>query len=98
MLTQEVNIKVKLLKNIMTKNKTKLPSLRNQDWKKVKVGSNKVNKLIPNTSTSNITELNELIYAGAMFICDKISVPFRNPMRNTKPGWEIRFEGPVKKL
>ena len=46
----------------------------------------------------NISELNELIYAGAKLVFNKISVPLRNPNRNTKPGWEIRQEGHVKKL
>ena len=35
--------------------KNKLPSLRNQDWKKFKVESKKVNKLITN-SINNLVE------------------------------------------
>ena len=34
----------------------------------------------------NITEVNELIYAGVKLVSEKIGVPHRNSNRNTKPG------------
>ena len=34
-----------------------------------------MNKLLPTIPMSNITELNELIYAGVKLVCDKTSVP-----------------------
>ena len=40
-----------------------------------KVETEKINKLLPNIPTDNITKLNELIYAGAKLVCDKIGVP-----------------------
>ena len=70
----------------MIKKKTTLPSLRNQDWKKVKVETEKINKLSTHIPKGNITELNALIYAGSKLVCDKISVFLRNPRRNTKHG------------
>ena len=39
-----------------------------------------------------ITELNELIYAGAKLVCDK------NMNRYSKPGWEIRQETRIGNL
>ena len=33
----------------------------------------------------NITELNELIYAGATLVSDKIFIPLRSSNTNTKP-------------
>ena len=78
--------------------KRRLPSLRNQDWEKVNVENEKINKLLPNIPTDNITELKELRYSGMKLVCDKISVPLRNSNRNTKPGWEIRLEVQVKKF
>ena len=36
-------------------------------------------------------ELNELIYAGAKLICDKIGVSLKKTNRNSKPGWEIKL-------
>ena len=52
----------------------------------------------PNSPTNNITELNELIYAGAKLACDKTGVFQSNPNQNRKPEWEIRLEGLAKKL
>ena len=81
----------------------------NHDWKedyinipkesrleKVKVETEKVDKLLPNIPMGNI-KLDEQIYAGGKLVCDRISVYQRNPKRNAKPGWEIRW-GQVKKL
>ena len=86
-----------MLAQIMAKEVTLL-SLKNQDWKKIKVKSEKVNKLLKNISTDNITELNELIYAGEKLVSDKIGIPQKKPNRNTKVGWEMKLEGQIKKL
>ena len=76
----------------MTEKKAILLSLMNQEWKKVKAKTKKVNKSFKNIPTDNITELNELIYAGEKLVSDKIGVPLRNTNRNTKPGWEMTLE------
>ena len=52
----------------MNKEKTTLPSLRNIEWRTVKMDTNKINQVLPYISMNNITELNELIYAGAKLI------------------------------
>ena len=52
----------------------------------------KINELLIHSSTDNIMELNELIYAGAKFICDKVGVPLKNMNGNSKPGRKIRLE------
>ena len=48
---------VELIKKIMTEKKTTLPSLRKQEWKKVKVQTKKIKM------STHITEPNKLIYA-----------------------------------
>ena len=45
----------------MTEKKTTLPSLWNQDWKKVKVETKKMKKLLTNIPVDNITELHKLM-------------------------------------
>ena len=72
------------MKKIMTEKKITLPSLRKQDWKKIKIETEKVNKLLPDILMGNITELNELIYAGRKLVCEKIGISQGNPNRNTK--------------
>ena len=74
---------------------TTLLSPRNQDWKKIKVETEKILKYIPR---GNLTELNELIYLRAKLVEDKIGIPQRNLDTNTKPGWEMRIEGRIKML
>ena len=39
-----------------------------------------------NIPTNNITELNDLIYAGAKIVSDKIGVPLKTTGRKLKPG------------
>ena len=43
------------------------------------------------------TELNELIYAGAKLVCDKIGIPSKSTKEKSKPGWEFRLETQIKK-
>ena len=61
----------------MNGEKTTLPSLRNMEWRTVKTETEKIKQVLTYISTNNITELNELIYAGAKFVCEKIGVPFK---------------------
>ena len=53
----------------MNSEKTILPSLRNIEWKTLKIETNKINHILPYIPTNNITELNELIYARAKLVC-----------------------------
>ena len=50
----------------MSIEKTILPSLRNIEWKTLKIETNKINHILPYMPTNNITELNEPIYAGVL--------------------------------
>ena len=52
---------------------TTLPSLRNIEWRTVKMETEKINQVLTYIST-NITELNELIDAGAKLVCEKIGI------------------------
>ena len=71
---------------IIPEKNTKLPFLRNQNWKtKQKFKKKRI-------STKNITELNDLIYAMAKSISDEICVLLKNTTRNSKPNQEIRLE------
>ena len=49
-------------------------------------------------STNDITELNELIYAGAKFVCEKIGIHSKSTKEKLKPGWEFRLETQIKNL
>ena len=42
--------------------------------------------------TDNITELYDLIYAGAKPVSEKISISQKKPNRNTKVEWKMKLE------
>ena len=74
------------------------PSLRNIEWRTVKTETEKVNQVLTYLSTNNITELNELIYAGVKLVCEKIGIPSKKHEEKIKTGWEIRQETQIKNL
>ena len=45
-----------------------------------------------------MTEWNELIYAGAKLVCEKIGILSKSTKKKSKPGWEIRLETQIKNL
>ena len=77
----------------MSEKKTHLPSLGRRT---VKFETEKMNNLLTNILTNNITELNDLIYAGAKLV-RKIGVFLKTIDRKSKPGWELRLESQIKK-
>ena len=71
-------------RRMMSEKKTKGLSLKNQEWKIVKSETKKNEQIINTYLNEHITELNELIYAGAKLLCIKIGVPQNNTYRNLK--------------
>ena len=96
-LSQEQQANLENLKRIMKSEKITLPSLRDIEWRTLKIETNKINQTLPYITTNDITELNELIYAGAKLVCEKIGVPSKSTKKQSKPGWEIRLETQIKK-
>ena len=97
-LSQEQKINLENGKRIMNSEKTILPSLRNIEWKTLKIETNKINHILPYIPTNNITKLNEVIYAGGKLVYENIGIPSKNTKKQSKPGWEIRLETQIKKL
>ena len=82
----------------MNSEKTTLPSLRNIEWRTFKTETNKINQILPYIATNNITEVNELTYAGAKLVCEKIGVLSKSTKKQSKPVWKIRLETQIKNL
>ena len=70
-LTQEEKMNVDIIKRIMSEKKTTLASLRHQDWRTVKSETDKMNDLLTNIPTNDITESDDLIYVEAKLVCEK---------------------------
>ena len=83
---------------IMRGEKTTLPSLRNIKWRTVKTETNKMNEVLSDISMNIITELNELIIAGAKLVCEKIGIPSKNTMKLSKPKWKILLDMQKKQI
>ena len=81
----------------MSSEKTILLSLRNIEWKIIKIETNKINHILPYIPTNNITELNELIYAVAKLVCENSGIPSKSTKKQQTSGWEIRRESQIKK-
>ena len=78
--------------------KTTLPSLRHIQWRTLKTETNRISQILPYISTNTISELNDLIYAGAKLECEKIEVPSKSTKKQCKPGLEVRLETQIKNL
>ena len=81
-LTQEQTLILRNLKKILNIEKTTLPSLRKIEWRIVKAETNKVNQVLTYISTNNITELNELIYAGDKLVREIIGIPSKTQKKS----------------
>ena len=57
-----------------------------------------MNKILTYISTNYITELNELIHAGAKLLCEKIGIPLKSTKEKTKLGCGFRLETQEKNL
>ena len=77
-LPQEQKVNLENVKRIINSEKTILLSLRNIEWKTLKIETNKINHILPYIPTNDITELNELIYAGAKIVCENIGIPSKS--------------------
>ena len=62
----------------MNEEKTTLSSLRNIEWSRAKTETKKINQVQLYIAPNNITELNELINAGAKLVCEKIGIPSKS--------------------
>ena len=82
----------------MSEKKTTLSSLRSQDWRIVKYETEKLNDLLANIPANDITELNDLIYAGTKLVREKIRVSLKTTNRMSKSRWECRIESQMKRL
>ena len=84
-LIQEQKIDFENLKRIMNEQRTTLPPRRNIEWRTIKMETEKINQVLTNLSIKNKTEVNELIYAGAKLVCEKIEVHLIARIKSKNP-------------
>ena len=77
--------------------KTQLPSLRKVNEKKLKEAVELVNTVIHNVITNSITEMNNLLHAGAYVVAEKLGKMKKNRTneKRKEPWWKRRIQANI---
>ena len=78
--------------------KNKLPALRNIQKKKLLEETAKVDKGLSKLKTHSITRTNELFYAGAFVVTNRLGVKIDKVAGRKKPMWKRRLQNKIKEL
>ena len=94
LLKEEEKKILKRLKEVMLiSEKTQLPSLRKLHAKKLKETVEFANSVIHNVITNSITDMNNLLYAGAYVVAEKLGKMKKNKSneKRKEPRWKSRI-------
>ena len=89
---EEVAIVMEIAEVIGKGRKHKLPALRNVPKKKLLEETAKVDKVLSKCKTHSITKTNELFYAGAFVVTNKLGVKIDKVARRKEPMWKTRLQ------
>ena len=78
--------------------KDKLPALRNVPSKKLLEETAKVDKVLSKFKTNSITKTNELFYAGAFVVTNRLGVKINMVAGRKEPMWKRRLQNKIKEL
>ena len=85
-----VNIE-EIVRVLERKQKHKLPALRDIPQKKLLEETAKVDKVLCKFKTHNITKTNELFYAGAVVITNRLGLKIKKPSERKELTWRRRL-------
>ena len=83
---------------IETGRKDKLPALRTVPKKRLLEEAAKVDKVLSTFKTHSITKTNELFYAGAFVVTNRLEVKIDNVAGRKEPMWKRRLQNKIKEL
>ena len=92
---EEVAIVMEIAEVIEKGRKDKSPALRNVPKKKLLEETAKVDKVL---STHSITKTNELFYAGAFVVTNKLGMKIDQVAGRKEPMWKRRLQNKIKEL
>ena len=95
---EEVVIVMKIGEVIENGKKDKLPALRNVPKKKLLEETAKVDKVLSKFKTHGITKTNELFYAGAFVVTNKLGSKIDKVAGRKEPIWKRRLQNKIKEL
>ena len=78
--------------------KDKLPALRNVPKKKLLEETAKVDKVLSKFKTHSITKTNEMLYAGAFVVTNKLGMKIDKVAGRKEPMWKRRLQNKIKEL
>ena len=76
----------------------KLPGLRNMPKKKLLEETAQVDKVLSEFRTHSITKTNELFYAGAVAVTNRLGVKIDKVAGRKEPMWKRRLQNKIKEL
>ena len=95
---EEVAIVMEIAEVIEEGRKDKLPALRNVPKKKLLEETAKVDKVLSKFKTHSITKTNELFYAGAFVVTNKLGEKIDKVAGRKEPMWKSRLQNKIKEL
>ena len=95
---EEVAIVMEIAEVIERGRKDKLPALRNVSKKKLLEETAKVDKVLSKFKTHGITKTNELFYAGAVVVTNRLGVKINKVAWTKEPMWKRRSQNKIKEL
>ena len=95
---EEVAIVMELAEVMERGRKNKLPALRNVPKEKLLEETAKFDKVWSKFKTHSITKTNELFYAGAVVLTNRLGVKIDKVAGRNEPMWKKRFQNKIKEL
>ena len=95
---EEVATVMEIAEVIEKGRKDKLPALINVPKKKFLEGTVKVDKVVSKFKTHSITKNNELFYAGAVVVTNRLGVKIDKVAGRKEPMWKRRLQNKIKEL
>ena len=95
---EEVAIVIEIAEVIERGRKDKLPALRTMPKKKLLEEAAKVDKVLSQFKTHSITKTNELFYAGAFVVTNRLGVKIDKVVGRKEPMWKRRLQNKIKEL
>ena len=95
---EEVAIVIEIAEVIERGRRDKLPALRTVPKKKLLEDATKVDKVLNKFKTNSIPKTNELFYAGAFVVTNRLEVKINKVARRKEPMWKRRLQNRIKEL
>ena len=95
---EELEIAEKLHNIMQSKERERLPSIKKISKNKILVEVQKVNEVLDKIKSNDITITNDLIYAAAVVVTERLGVKMSKRDAAKEPWWKRRLEDQIKQL